>query len=235
MDSLKVPHSGAVKPWISYKPLWFLQQHFWVPWFPTWTLPLSAPDPPLGSFKAFKAGQHILLWSLGQKGLQYPQGLTWNNVRMWNVFWICVRALNHCLDGNFLELLDVRHRSWGCNKIWFHPGLQRKSNGQAPAASVSDRFKPPQWTGSVSTYTASSVRALRIHREKAIWLIRNFSLQESWKHLHPELLAVRVLTRNSTGVQAESWLFEHTVTSDSPQACCLQKKLLLRAENSLSA
>lgn len=92
-----------------------------------------------------------------------------------------------------------------------------------------------QWTGSLCTYTASSLWALRIHREKAIWLIRNFSPQESWKHLHAELLAGRVLTRNSTGLQAKSWLFEHTATSDSPKACCLQKNLLLRAENSSSA
>lgn len=90
-----------------------------------------------------------------------------------------------------------------------------------------------QWTGSLCTYADSSVWALRIHREKAIWLIRNFSPRESWKHLHAELLAGRVLTRSSTGLQAESWLFEHTVTSDSPKACCLWKNL--RAENSLSA
>lgn len=80
--------------------------------------------------------------SLWQKALQYLQGITWNNLGMCNVFWTCVRALSHCLDGNFLELLNIRQTHWGCSKIWFHAGLQRKSNGQAPAGSALGRFKP---------------------------------------------------------------------------------------------
>lgn len=68
---------------------------------------------------------------------------------------VLYRSDRQRLDGNFLELLDVRQTSWGCNKTWFHTGLQRKSNGQAPAGSILGRFKATQTMNRISVYLHS--------------------------------------------------------------------------------
>lgn len=193
---------------------------------------LLTPLKHLKQDRTFCYEEVLPLW---QKALQYLKGINWNNFRMCNVFWICVRELNHCFNGYFLELLDVRQAG-----VAARFGLQRKSDGQAPAGSVLAGLNlQEQWTGSLCTYAARSVRAHRIPREKAIWLIRNFSPQESWKHLIQSYW------------QGEFWQWtpqdfrlnpdsEHAVTSDTHKACMfsiilIQKNLPLRVENSLSA
>lgn len=95
-------------------------------------------------------------------------------------------------------------------------------------------FKPTQTKNRISVHLHSSVRALRTHREKVFWLIRNFTTGVL------EASPSRATSRESFDkellwAQVESWLFEHAVTSDSPKAHYLWKNLLLRAENSLSA
>lgn len=165
---------------------------------------LLTPLKHLKQDRTFCYEEVLPLW---QKALQYLKGINWNNFRMCNVFWICVRELNHCFNGYFLELLDVRQTSWGCSKIWVTEKIRwTSSSWECPG-----RFKPTGTMNRISVYLRSQVsESSQNPQRKGNLAHKKLFTTGVLEASHPELLTGRVLAMNSTGLQAESWLW----------ACC---------------